>query len=512
MKKYLSKYFHSVHPFLFAVFPVLYLYSNNLEEVVFRDIFLSAAMVLVFAAILYLFFLFVFRNPRKAAIVASLFVVSFFIYSFVMFIRDEYGLRFRYLFGILMAVFIASIFTVWKTKRDMRIVTNTFNVISIFLILVSLVSIISTKAKISLKTLSEIQEPYQATNNGKPVNLPDIYYILPDAHASTWELKTYFNYDNSEFTNRLTELGFYVAPKSRTNYHRTDLVLASLLNLDYLQSIANNDISLEGLNRYELIQDHKVGRFLKSMGYTYIHAGTTWNLTHKIRSADRNINEGYIPEFPMILYGSITETFKLLGFEFELIDVRRQQWKTILAQFEEVEKIPSMKEPTFTFLHLDAPHHPFVFNQDGSYHEGEPPYINRAKYADYKGDYLNQLIFVDNKLIELVETLIKQSDIPSIIVIQSDHGSSLYAETKFESDKHLRGRLKNFSAFYLPTFPKDELFNKNIMPYESITPVNTFRLIFDRYFGAQYGFLPDRSFTDRNNIVTDVTDMVQKDY
>lgn len=32
------------------------------------------------------------------------------------------------------------------------------------------------------------------------------------------------------------------------------------------------------------------------------------------------------------------------------------------------------------------------------------------------------------------------------------------------------------------------------MLYPDITPVNTFRLLFDKYFGTTYGPLPDRIF------------------
>ena len=52
-----------------------------------------------------------------------------------------------------------------------------------------------------------------------------------------------------------------------------------------------------------------------------------------------------------------------------------------------------------------------------------------------------------------------------------------------------------------------------------ITPVNTFRLLFNKYFGAGFVYLPDISyaFSDKVNehpdwSLVDVTDLVANDY
>lgn len=43
-----------------------------------------------------------------------------------------------------------------------------------------------------------------------PPNSPDIYYILMDSYTSAESLRSYWNYDNSEFINFLTSHGFQV--------------------------------------------------------------------------------------------------------------------------------------------------------------------------------------------------------------------------------------------------------------------------------------------------------------
>ncbi|MCJ7608209.1 hypothetical protein MUP00_00870, partial [Candidatus Bathyarchaeota archaeon] len=62
------------------------------------------------------------------------------------------------------------------------------------------------------------------------------------------------------------------------------------------------------------------------------------------------------------------------------------------------------------------------------------------------------------------------------------------------------------NAYYLPADSRSKL-------YPSITPVNTFRLIFDSCFGTHYGLLPDRvhfsTYEDRFRFV-DVTETTAK--
>ena len=67
------------------------------------------------------------------------------------------------------------------------------------------------------------------------------------------------------------------------------------------------------------------------------------------------------------------------------------------------------------------------------------------------------------------------SQIPPIIILMGNHG--------------LRNanRLQILNAYYLPGD------NSNIL-YPGISPVNSFRLIFDTYYGTNYGFLADESW------------------
>lgn len=147
-----------------------------------------------------------------------------------------------------------------------------------------------------------------------------------------------------------------------------------------------------------------------------------------------------------------------------------------------------MKEPTFTFVHFIT-HSPFVFNEDGSFLENEA-----QSYSSKEGtkQYLGQILFLNKKLKALTETILAFSEIPPIIVIQSDHGSrdavpEDVLDVRNHSDAYLGRYLRNFSAYHLPD-------GGNKLLWKTMTPVNTFRVIFTKYFGEDLRPLPDKSF------------------
>ncbi|HSG45623.1 MAG TPA: hypothetical protein VLA72_20970, partial [Anaerolineales bacterium] len=69
-----------------------------------------------------------------------------------------------------------------------------------------------------------------------------------------------------------------------------------------------------------------------------------------------------------------------------------------------------------------------------------------------------------------------------VIVIMGDHGP-----TSIPGDGVPETRMSILNALYVNEQAKKDL-------YKSITPVNTFRVIFNNYFGTEYPLLDDRSY------------------
>jgi len=123
---------------------------------------------------------------------------------------------------------------------------------------------------------------------------------------------------------------------------------------------------------------------------------------------------------------------------------------------------------------------------------------------------LNQLIFVNNKIKIIIDEILSKSEVAPIIILQADHGPTAALSQGMldgwhnPTDTMLRERMRIFNAYYLPQVGNDLL-------YKSITPVNTFRLVFNLYFGTNYELLSDRSYFSNYDCpykFTDVTDRV----
>jgi hypothetical protein len=104
------------------------------------------------------------------------------------------------------------------------------------------------------------------------------------------------------------------------------------------------------------------------------------------------------------------------------------------------------------------------------------------------------VIYLNKRLIPILRTIQQESATPPIIVIQGDHAG-------VEADQSFR--MEIFNAYYLPGQAAGQL-------YESITPVNTFRLILDQYFGGQYKLLKDVSYFSAYKTPFDYTIMPNK--
>jgi hypothetical protein len=165
------------------------------------------------------------------------------------------------------------------------------------------------------------------------------------------------------------------------------------------------------------------------------------------------------------------------------IDSRSEKQKRIPYIFEKLAEVPNMKEPTFVFAHMQLPHPPYVFDRDGTF-------VTRGEVAkrDNKTNYVNQLMFTNGKMKELIDLLLSRSEVPPIIVVQADEGPYPPGfRLMHATDGELQMKYGILNAYYLPGAEQNVL-------YPSITPVNTFRIIFNIYFNTDFELLPDKRY------------------
>jgi len=495
-----------IYVVLIALFPSLALLSQNIREVdpsvALRP---AVASVLVVAAV-YLVFRLVLRDSHRAALATTLFTLLFFSYGHVyqaLEANDVFGVslgRHRYLLPIYAIGFCAGLYWLARHPKDHSSLTLPLNVACLAALALPILSIAAHQLNLSQSTRAtrDLGSSAPALSPTRETPLPDVYYIILDTYTRHDAMERVFGYDNQPFLDQLQARGFVVADCSRSNYAATQLSLASSLNLDYLPELTVR-LARERLGKDDyssLIKQSTVRRSLEPLGYRMVAFDTGYEWT-RVSDADYYIGPGRDP-LDLQLLGEYEALFIKTTALLALTDARQkylspytdlvnypyqdhiERQLTILDQLPEVAGLP---EPTFTFAHILIPHPPHVFAPDGSI-ETDPDFyggdLGGATTDEYwRLGYAHQVQFLDNRILQIVDAILAESDAPPIIVIQGDTGARAAGDSS--------GRYSILNAYYLPG-------GGGAAIYPRITPVNTFRVIFDFYFGTSYGLLPDQSY------------------
>lgn len=488
-----------IHPFLFAIFPVLFLYSHNVKTALLLETLIPLAFVSSITLLLFILFGLILRNNIKAGIVLSIFFILSFSYGHAYNVVRGWSIgsflfgRTIYLLPLWVMLFICCAYFIIKTRHNLYNFTSKLNLVAIFLVAISLINITvyKFKAKVDWKhTISRENLEISIIDSKKSSTLPDIYYIIFDRYASASTLKKYYDFDNSKFISYLSNLGFYVASESKANYVETSQSLASSLNMEFINYLSDQvgEESNDGNPVRQLLQDYKVWRFLKSKGYKFIHFGSWWSPTRRNKYADMNYNYCFFTEFSMALFK--TTMFYPISRGSGIYDERFDQWKRVQLKFEKLAEIPNIEEPTFTFVHMLIPHWPYVFDKNGNFLT-EEEVNNKSKLLNY----VDQLVFTNKKIKVLIDKLLTTSEVAPIVILQADEGpyplryelNKMSFNWQQARNAEIEEKMKIFNAYYLPDVDNNVL-------YPSITPVNSFRLIFNLYFDTHFKLLPDKSY------------------
>jgi len=489
-----------LQPFLFGSFPILSLFWHNAGETTSSDIVSPTVAVMGVTAILGLFFWILVRNGRKAALIVSVFWILFFSYGHAFdLIQKNREIPHETLFMVWGVVFVAVLIFVLLMRKSLDYATGIFNVIGASLVIMCLVGVIVFKIRAGMDQKStgtrNVQETVGTIDLTNQAAFPDIYYIILDRYPDNCTLQEVFGFDNSDFTGYLESKGFYVAHQSKANYLKTAHSLASSLNMKYVNYLTERagEKSRNWQLLFTMVADHEVWRVLKPRGYTFMHFGSSWGPTVINLRAEKNFNlENAFPEFTMTLFKTtilhpITLKF---GVYSDAIDRRWAHRNRSLLMFDKLADMPDIEGPTFSFAHILLPHSPFVFDRNGKYLTLEE---ERARSREV--NFTETVIYTNKKVMELIDGLLKGPGDPPIIVVQADEGPfpERYRRQhstfnwKEATDAELREKMGILNAIFLPGAEKSIF-------YPSMTPVNTFLLIFNQTFGTDYELLPDKSY------------------
>jgi hypothetical protein len=506
-----------LHPFLFAIAPILVLFAHNVAELDLSDA-KPLIYALVFSALLFLSFMLVFRHRQKAGIFTSVILFIFFSYGhFIELLRYPKivvaGLAIRsntIVFAVFILVILVALFLL-KRYKNFDSATKSLNVMALILILLSLANIVFYKfSEWNLDQKGSLTNDLKTGNEDfrKPTTPSNIFYIILDAYGRQDIIKEFYNYDNSEFISYLRKRGFYIASKSKSNYHSTNLSLPSSLNFDYLNVLPKPDYR-------GALKNNKVFKLMKQQGYETIVI-SSGDFSNKIKKADvyliyskaltdfenEVLNLTPIPFFLRKL--SRLSTFKSIVDQYSL---HREKVNYV---FDALADIAKSKKPIFVYAHILSPHPPFVFGPNGEKVESDSKFVindtdnvyaahSRGRRMYIEG-YKNQLQYINKRLMSTLDIILTTNENP-IIILQGDHGPRSMADWRKPDETCWKECYSILNAYHLPNNGNDNLYN-------SITPVNSFKIIFNIYFGTSYKLQEDRSYFLRKGSLIDITDKV----
>jgi hypothetical protein len=332
---------------------------------------------------------------------------------------------------------------------------------------------------------ADFRNPYKACDSCVK---PDIYFLLFDEYTNSKTLDKEFNFDNSYMDKYLKSNGFRVIERSTSNYNITPIAIASTLNMNYLKGKYHEKVELKRfLQGAYAVENNVLTKILAKEGYE-INNYSLFNLgeaSTKIAPFISKFNDGVL--FGETFYHKarrdIGWTIKMLLGDSSLseksISLMEEDIRRINATYHGAihEAKKNKVAPQFTYCHFLNVHGPWYFDSTGK----RLPPMHVALAGANRTDYLNNIIYANKSfIIPIVDSISNYARRPYIIILQGDHGFT-------ENPEHKKNLVfQNLNAWYFSDQDYDLL-------HDSISSVNTFRIILNKYFKQNIPLLKDSS-------------------
>lgn len=490
-----------IHPLLFAAYPVVRLYEQNVAEVEPGDLVLPFLVVLGGTALGMALLNLLMRDARRAAIVTSAILLPVLIFGLLREIAEPALADARVIvLAICGAIIVTAVVVALRIGPRLGPLTLALNVGSLVLVLMAAVPSVGAFAAVA----GDDEVPMTDVNpvtGGHTSDGRDVYHLVLDRYGSERALETGFGIHNEEFVGWLRENGFQVSDDARANYTKTTMSLASTLGMSLLDHLASR-MSADSEDLAPVIhriQKNRAGAFLQELGYEYIHVGSWFDPTRDSHIADRSYNPDEEVSFATTLYDySILPS--LVNRPKPADNHKRKHARSVEYQFALLDEVIDEPGPKYVFAHILVPHPPYVFLEDGS-------------YAPKGATFETQLADTNRRVRALLEPLLAlpEGEQP-IIIVQADEGPfpRRFAgnpddfEWAAATDDELVTKYGVLSAMHLPG-------PEGAAPLRpDMTLVNTYPELFRRYFGSHMPDQPDRSYASDTPTPYDLIDITER--
>jgi hypothetical protein len=519
------------HPFLIGIYPIIHLYARNIAFIPSADAWRPLGITVGVTVLFLIGFRAIVKSWHAAGLLCSMLLIMFFSFGHIVNLLENWLLQQGIPFNISMFAWIWLILflplpLLILRCRSSEKPTQLLNLIGLMLVLWPLASIIAANIDriysrpSELESLALMRGEAQAEASMRELpqaEKPDIYFIILDAYERADILKEYYGYDNSVFMASLQDRGFYIASSSRSNYLTTTYSLNTSLNLLYFHEFP---AGLFKQSRYNLYTNY-VSEFLRRQEYQVVvfDSGTgDSNFQYAdvfTSSPSIQVSASAVTPFEQLLLqttyvlalikggspsdGAAPDGVFTASVNREL-EIRRER---IRYSVEHLPEYAAPSGPRFIFSHIYLPHFPFLYGPGGEplKYQGKTNLfwfeVEPAEYIDYYGyqiDYLNRAI------LGTIDRILAGAKRPLVIILQSDHGDEHFLDWDAPTTQGVNARSAILNAIYFSDGGYDQF-------YPSISPVNSFRVIFNHWFGTQYPLLPDKTYFHKHPVNTPYTEI-----
>jgi hypothetical protein len=503
MKEFIKDHFlpfFKYFPWYLLLWPVFYAYNINasFHGVIAQDTLWTQILKwqLLLVALFFFFRVFFSNNIHPAILTVWLGFLFFYMQGLkallarFYFTRPLSNIYFILIFWSIITVALLVFFMKTKSRslKLSRLLMYIFVVLTFY-------EVINYAIVISKKGIEKYAQKYrptvdmQASSPGAgSIKYPDIYYLIFDSYTSTECFKKQFNYDNSVLDSMLLREGFYVAAASRSNYFDSPVSIAATLNMNYIPraDIAKDANELTYFCGLRNLDDNNLWNFLEQKNYSIRNASV-----FRIKNYPTNLKTIYFGSndqellkqktLEMASFPPISSFFgkKTIPTPLDFWGTKKENiLRDTLIIENELKKILAERpsKHIFFYSHCALPHPPYVIDSAGNLRKPVP--INGYNPEAYR----QQCIYMRKIIMKWIQLIKQHSKKPFIILVQGDHGYRY-----FKNEINMKECFKILNAWYYSDQDYQGLYN-------SISSVNTFRVILNKYFGTRLTLLKDTSY------------------
>lgn len=503
--------------FLFLL-PVFFIYSayNELFGFLNFPFVLTNFFAIIVSGIIIYFFIIPFFKKKKKSVLFTYFSLTYFlVFGFLhdslknLFPADSFFTTYTFLIPFTFLLFISLFIFLKRTKE--KNFSGTFFYLNLLMIALIISEIPNSIRRYQLdKSVHNLIDfRFNAattyTSGGLTDSLkPDIYFLLFDGMASTKSLQKGLGKDNSDLDSFLRSEGFYIASNASANYNWTIHSLSTTFNMDYLPDFiapVMNDPKAYfwGTNS---ILNNSLTRILKKEGYgIYQYQPVSFNNKDwPVPSFFEYMKDFhfFFKTFPGRIYRDIFWNYTTINsniiknYQVHVKNKRYEKHRLLVTTADSLVKASCTQagSPKFVYGHFMIPHDPYVFLRNGQLKKITIDQIGKKEYEP--DAYFEQLLYADSMIKETVRNIKSHNKPNTIIIVAGDHGFKDFNKVGVENI------FGNLNAFYFP--------NRNYsLLYDSVSPVNTFRIVLNTYFKANLPLVKDSSIIvsdEKNTIIS----------